>query len=88
MAKYELTFLFDKNKKDMPSILEKYIKDTGAKKITQDDWGVKPLAYQIKKRDQAQYLHFTAEIDPGKISSLEQAIRLDENLLRHLIVRV
>lgn len=87
MAKYELTFIFDKDNKDLPKRLEGHLKDVKAKIEKEEDWGVKSLAYPIKKRTEAKYLYFEAEIEPAMAKELEGKIKLEETLLRDLIVK-
>ncbi|MGI5827506.1 MAG: 30S ribosomal protein S6 [Patescibacteria group bacterium] len=88
MAKYELTFVFDKKNKELPKRLEDFIKSAKAKVIKEEDWGVKSLAYPINKLEEAKYLYFKVEAEPKTIKELEEKIRLEEDLLRSLVVRV
>jgi small subunit ribosomal protein S6 len=87
MPKYEITFVFDKNLKDLQKKLEGYIKSADGKIVKEEDWGVKPLAYPIKKYDEAKYLYYEVEIDPKQMKALEKQIQLEENLLRSLVVK-
>lgn len=58
------------------------------KRITKtDDWGVKPLSYPIKKQSEALYFLFTLTLEPFEISPLDESLRRNENVLRHLLVR-
>ena len=87
MAKYELTFIYDKSNKKIIERLKSYINSVKAKVVKEEDWGVKPLAYPIKKFTEAAYIYFEIEIDPGKLKKLEEKIKVEEELLRHLLVR-
>jgi small subunit ribosomal protein S6 len=87
MAIYEITFIFPKGNKDYSKTLAKYLKDVKAEVKKKDDWGVKTLAYPIKKQSEANYLYLEAEMEPSALPKLEGKIKLDEVLLRHLIVR-
>ena len=88
MSKYELTFLLPKEDKTQANKLEKLIEATKAKIVKKEDWGVKKLAYSIKKFAEAKYLFFTIETEPAQIKQLEGKIKLEEKILRHLIIRV
>jgi small subunit ribosomal protein S6 len=88
MAKYEITFVFSKDNKILVEALKKDLESAKAKIIKEEDWGVKPLAYPIDKKTEAAYLYFEVEIEPAKIKKLEEKLRLEEALIRHLIVRV
>jgi small subunit ribosomal protein S6 len=57
-------------------------------KLTKEDlWGSRDLAYPIQHMDSAYYAHFEFESDPSKISSLDKKLKLDEDVIRYLLVR-
>lgn len=58
----------------------------GGAVTAQQMWGRRKLAYPIAKQREGVYLltHFTAA--PATIPSLEQALRVNETLLRSLII--
>ena len=88
MAHYEITILVTKNDKVAVQNMDKYLASAKAKKVSKEDWGVKPLAYVIKKQREAKYFHYNVEINGDKIADLDKQLIHDENLLRHLIVKV
>ena len=49
-------------------------------------WGRRTLAYQIKKRDTGYYVVATVTADPTLLPEFERAIKLDDAVIRHLIV--
>ena len=52
-----------------------------------DKWGVKVLAYPIKKQEKAYYLKYDLEVDDTKkVVEFEKSLKMDESLLRHLLV--
>ncbi len=61
--------------------------DQGAAVVNIDRWGVRRLAYEIQKRQQGDYTIFYFQADPGAIANVERACRLDEAVLRHLILQ-
>lgn len=54
-----------------------------------DQWGLRPLAYPISKRTEAEYHLF--QLQPGDvqlISQLDRSLRLSDEVLRFLISKV
>lgn len=51
-------------------------------------WGRRALAYPIKKQSDGVYVQFNFELPPTKSRELERALRIDEQALRHLLVRL
>lgn len=46
------------------------------------------LAYQIKKQTSAYFANFYFYLDPSKIKELENKLKLEKNILRHLLTEV
>lgn len=59
----------------------------GGKVIKQDSWGKRKLAYTVKKQDWGLYVFLLLELDPAKVSGLDNGLRLAEEVIRHLIVQ-
>lgn len=53
-----------------------------------EEWGKKTLAYEIKKQTEGYYILFTFEAKPEFISELERVLRLDEIVLKDMVVRL
>lgn len=53
-----------------------------------EEWGKKTLAYEIKKQTEGYYILFTFEAKPEFISELERVLRLDEIVLKDMVIRV
>ncbi len=87
MQKYEITVLFDKKDKDIIEKVEKMLTSIKAKKVKKEDWGLKKLAYPIKKLTEANYVFFEAEIEQDKLADLAAKIKLEEGIIRSLIVK-
>ncbi len=91
MRLYELTLIIDSSL-DESTIqteiekIENRITDSGGKIHRLDRWGMKRLAYEIKKRTQGYYVFFLFEADPGLTSEIEKNLRLSENVLRYLTI--
>ena len=52
-----------------------------------DHWGMRTLAYPIRKYEEGYYLFYNAKLDPGKINEMERNITYQDDILRHLVVR-
>lgn len=52
-----------------------------------EEWGRKTLAYEIKKQKEGIYILFTFEAKPDFISEFERILRLDEIVLKHIVIR-
>ena len=50
-------------------------------------WGMRSLAYPIKKHKQGYYVFYEARLDQARITDLERNLRYVESLLRFLVVR-
>jgi small subunit ribosomal protein S6 len=50
-------------------------------------WGKRKLAYEVKHQKEGSYVLQDFRIDPGRVPELESALKITEEVLRHLIVR-
>ena len=60
-------------------------KEDGALKA--NHWGVRQLAYPIRKFQEGYYVLFEAKIDPTRIRDIERSMQYNEDVLRYLVVR-
>ncbi len=91
MRLYELTLIIDSSldESTIQTEIEKVetrIKDSGGKIHRLDRWGLKRLAYVIKKHTQGYYVFFLFEADPGLTTEIEKNLKLSENVLRYLTI--
>lgn len=49
-------------------------------------WGKRTLAYPIRKRDTGYYVVATFDADSAALPEFERAIKLDDGVIRHLVV--
>jgi len=61
--------------------------DNGAKVVEFKELGDKKLAYPIKKETTGSYYLMIVEADNNAINEFDRKIKLDENVIRHLIIR-
>lgn len=53
-----------------------------------EPWGLRRLAYPIKDYREGQYVLMHIALNPQRVSALERSLRLNESIIRHLIVRM
>lgn len=76
----------DLSEKDREGILEAVKKSFG--KLNKEDlWGVRELSYPINHQEKAYYAHFEFESEPDTLSALDKSLKLNEDIIRYLIVR-
>ena len=93
MRKYEVTFIAHPDLdgeafKALNTQVEGWIKDSGGKIEKADVWGKRKMAYPIKKQAEGQYVLLHTELDPTFCKELERQFRLQESIMRFLIVAV
>lgn len=64
------------------------IKDQGGKVLKTEQWGLKTLAYKINKARKAHYTLFEYEAPGAAVIELERLMRIDEDVLRSLSIRL
>jgi small subunit ribosomal protein S6 len=64
------------------------IEKQGAELLKIDDWGVRKLAYPIKKKDRGHYFFLLLNMEESGIVSLDKFYRTMDLVLRHLFVVV
>lgn len=79
----------------MSDLERKTLLDSMIKKLTGEDgkvkkedlWGARDLAYPIKRQNKGFYAHFEIEADPKNAKGLDKSLKLEEDILRYLLVR-
>ena len=93
MNKYEMMFIVRPDKeeaeiKNTAENMKKVLTDAKAKIIEEKSMGQKELAYEIKKFNTGYYYLFVVEASKEAEQEFNRVARINENLLRHLIVKV
>jgi len=86
---YEITIVFSPEEgEEAKKKQEKVIKEIGKiGKITKkESWGEKALAYPIKKYHRGHYYFLIVTAEPEKIKKTDQYLKLEEKVLRYLII--
>ena len=63
------------------------IEDTGGEILMTDNWGRRRLAYPIKHHFEGTYVLTQITMPPDRIAGFERALNINENVLRHLLIR-
>ena len=93
LREYELTVVFDLAVAEAggndaaPNHVDTLIAARGGTVLKHDHWGRRRMAYPINRAVDADYVVSRVEIDPAQVTPLEAAMRIDERIYRHLIVR-
>ncbi len=64
------------------------LKDQDAKIFDSEYWGLKTLAYKIKKNRKGHYLLIKSEAPAEAVAEMERLARLHDDVLRVMTVRV
>jgi small subunit ribosomal protein S6 len=64
------------------------IEQMGGKLAKIEQWGVKSLAYRLRKNRKAHFTLLNIEAPPAALNEIERQQRLSEDVLRYLTVRV
>lgn len=93
MRSYELVIITrpDLDDESFDAVVEKVktlLTIDGAEVTSVDKWGRRNLAYPINKLTEGQYVLMNMQLQPQRIIEVERELHLDEQIIRHLIVRV
>jgi len=93
MRRYETTYILRPNLGDniINEIVERtnsLITNDGGAIIYQDVWGLKKLAYDIKKESLGYYIYIDFAAPETLINEMERIFRIDDNIIRYLTIKV
>lgn len=93
MRNYELVFIVspEVTAETLPTTVEKVSQMVSARGGTVTEvkpWGKRRLAYPIKRFREGNYFLAQLQMDPQKTSDLESSLRISEEILRHLLVKL
>jgi small subunit ribosomal protein S6 len=93
MALYESVFIArqDISAAQVEALAQKLtaiITEQGGKVTKNEYWGLKNLAYRIKKNRKGHYTLLNIDAPAAAIKEMERNMRIDEDVLRYLTVRV
>ncbi|HST52049.1 MAG TPA: 30S ribosomal protein S6 [Pyrinomonadaceae bacterium] len=90
---YEVVFIVDPNTpeeetKRLTDNLQGIVTDQGGTVVKSEVMGRRQLAYQIGRKNEGIYVLFEIEGTGGEIAELERRMRVSDQVLRYLTVRV
>lgn len=91
LKNYEMTLIVDSQQQEegVEKTVARYtdlIASQGGSVHKADTVGVRKLAYEIKRHQQASYTFVQFQTEPAMLTELERLCRLDEAVLRHMVV--
>jgi len=66
--------------------VKSWITEVGGSIESFEEWGRQKLAYLIRKNKEGQYYLFNLKLEPTAVANLERNFRLQESILRFLII--
>ena len=93
MPLYEHVFMArqDVSAQQVEGLTEQYkavIEGQGGHVTKIEYWGIKPLAYRIKKNRKAHYALLNIDSKPAAVAEIERLMRISEDVLRFITIRV
>lgn len=92
MPYYETVFIArqdmtDAQVKDLLDGYSKIITEAGGKIHKTENWGLRNLAYRIKKNRRGHYVLIESDVAAPAIHEVERTMRLNEDILRYMTIR-
>ena len=93
MPLYESTFIArpDISSQQVDGLAEQFretLTDAGGEVAKTEYWGLRSLAYRIKKNRKGHYYFMNIAAPPEAIDAMERTMRISEDVIRYLTVRV
>ena len=64
------------------------IEEKGGKVTKREYWGLRNIAYRMKKNRKGHYVLFNIDATSDAMNEFDRQMRLNEDILRHLVIRV
>lgn len=92
MKKYELMFIVNVADEAVIRSAVELVRNTIAKIggtiDKEDEWGKRQLAYEVKHQTEGYYVVVDFQADPAEIKELDRVIKIHEEIIRHIIVKL
>ncbi len=91
MKKYEIMYILvatleEAARKNEIAKLQGILESNKAKVTDVKEWGVRDLAYPIKKQPKGYYVVLKVSADAPALKEFDRLAKLDLNVIRHLII--
>lgn len=92
MNNYYLTLVLkpdleEKAQKELLDGVKKKMLSEDGKLASEDLWGSRDLAYPIKKQVKGFYAHFEFSTDPKVAKGIDKQLKVEEDIIRYLLIR-
>jgi len=92
VTKYELIFILkaDQPEPEMAARVERVrgiVAEHGGEITQENHWGVRRLAYEIEHENKGNYMFLKFRSAGTACAEIDRFLRLDDQVLRHLVVR-
>jgi small subunit ribosomal protein S6 len=92
LREYELVLILDPEMEDEQvsatvDRMKQLVAARGGELTDVNPWGKRKLSYPIKSRSEGNYIVTHFRMEPSETAELEAALRLSEEVLRHLLVK-
>ena len=93
MAYYESVFIARQDVsaaqvEELTEAFSKIVDDEGGKVALVESWGLRSLAYRIKKNRKGHYVMMHLDAPAGAVHEMERQMGINENVLRQLTIRI
>ncbi len=93
MPLYESTFIArqELSRQDVTKLAEQLttiIEAGGGKVVKNEYWGLRPLAYRIRKHRKGHYTMLGLDAPYAAVKEMQRNVGINEDVLRHLTIRV
>lgn len=93
MPLYESTFIArqDLSPQDVTKLTELFsgiVTEHGGKVVKTEYWGLRNLAYKVKKNKKGHYVMFGIDAPFEAVKEMERNIKINEDVIRNLTVKV
>ncbi len=91
MNQYEIAVLYHPDLEidldKAASRVTKIFTDNGGSVVSEDNWGKRKLAYNIKGNEHAVYVFYTVEMPGEGVRKVESTLNITDEVIRFLITR-
>jgi len=91
MRKYETMFIIKPglDEEATKAVIEKFLnllKEKGSEIESVEEWGMRRLAYEVKKVREGYYVLVNFSAEPSTVAELERVFRISGDILRYIVI--
>lgn len=93
MPLYESTFIArqDISTQEVENLTKQFsqiVEDNGGKVLKKEYWGLRNLAYPIRKNRKGHYVMLALDTPPAVLKEMERNLKIHDDILRNVSIRV